>query len=152
MSDSGTESDELDRLREQRRAELEARLREGDDGAASAFPDEGGHAGGTPAEPVHVEGGEHLSELVANYDVVLTDFYADWCGPCKTLEPIVAELAAETDAVVAKVDVDAHQALAGQYNVRGVPTLVLFAGGEPVEQIVGVRNKDQLAGLIERHG
>jgi thioredoxin 1 len=101
---------------------------------------------------VHVEGGEHLSELVANYDVVLTDFYADWCGPCKTLEPIVAELAAETDAVVAKVDVDAHQALAGQYNVRGVPTLVLFAGGEPVEQIVGVRNKDQLAGLIERHG
>jgi thioredoxin 1 len=110
-----------------------------------------GDADGTPTDPIHVDGPAHLEELTGRYDVVLTDFYADWCGPCKMLEPIVADLAAETDAVVAKVDVDTQQALAGQYNVRGVPTMVLFADGDPVEQIVGVREKQQLAQLIDRH-
>jgi thioredoxin 1 len=67
------------------------------------------------------------------------------------LEPIVASLAAETPAAVAKVDVDAHQGLASQYGVRGVPTLVLFADGEAVERIVGVQEKERLAALIEDH-
>jgi thioredoxin 1 len=83
--------------------------------------------------------------------VVLVDFYADWCGPCQMLEPVVASLAAETEAAVAKVDVDANQQLASQYGVRGVPMLLLFADGEAVEQMVGVKQKGELAGLVERY-
>jgi thioredoxin 1 len=126
--------------------ELRAQLdgTEGADGEREA-----GSAG--HSEPVHIESTEQFQELVAGGETVLVDFYADWCGPCKMLEPIVADVAAETDAVVAKVDVDAHQQLAQQYNVRGVPTMYLFAGGEPVEQMVGVRQKEQLVSLIGQY-
>ena len=104
-----------------------------------------------PEEPIHVEDTDHFSEVVATHDVVMVDFYADWCGPCKMLEPIVEELAAETDAAMAKVDVDAHQQLASQYQVRGVPTVIVFADGEVAEQIVGVRDQSHYLDLIERH-
>ena len=103
------------------------------------------------SEPIHVESADHLDELVAEGGVVLADFYADWCGPCKMLEPVVEELAAETDATVAKIDVDRLQRLAQQYRVQGVPTMYLFAEGEQVEQLVGVRQKDELRSLIEQH-
>ena len=103
------------------------------------------------SDPVHVESADHLNELVAEGGVVLADFYADWCGPCKMLEPIVEELAAETDATVAKVDVDRLQRLAQQYRVQGVPTMYLFAGGDQVEQLVGVRQRDELRSLIEQY-
>ena len=106
---------------------------------------------GSPSDPVHISGAADLDETVADADVVLADFYADWCGPCKMLEPIVADLAKETDATVAKVDVDANQQLAAQYGVQGVPTLVLFADGEPVERMVGVQQKDALAQKIAQH-
>ncbi|MFC4541382.1 thioredoxin [Halosolutus amylolyticus] len=100
-------------------------------------------------EPVHVEGADHLDGIVAEHDVVLVDFYADWCGPCKMLEPVIEGLAEETEAVMAKVDVDANQQLAGAYGVRGVPTLVLFADGEQVEQHTGVLPADRLRNMIE---
>jgi thioredoxin 1 len=102
-------------------------------------------------EPRYIDGQAHLDEIVAENDVVLADFYADWCGPCQMLEPIVETLAAETDATVAKVDVDANQRLASTYGVRGVPTLVLFADGEPVEEIVGVQGEDALRELIDSY-
>ncbi|MCY4730697.1 thioredoxin [Natronomonas gomsonensis] len=104
-----------------------------------------------PTDPVHIGNTNELNDLVAEQDVVLTDFYADWCGPCQMLEPVVETLAAETDAAVAKVDVDANQQLAAAYGVRGVPTLVLFADGEQVEEIVGVQGEDQLRSLIESY-
>jgi thioredoxin 1 len=104
-----------------------------------------------PTEPIYIDGQADLQEVVSENDVVLTDFYADWCGPCKMLEPIVKTLAAETDAAVAKVDVDANQRLASAYGVRGVPTLVLFADGEQVEEIVGVQGEDQLRMLVEQY-
>ena len=113
--------------------------------------DEESESSGSPSEPVHISGAADLDETVADADVVLADFYADWCGPCKMLEPIVADLAKETDATVAKVDVDANQQLAAQYGVQGVPTLVLFADGEPVERMVGVQQKDALAQKIAQH-
>ncbi|TYL37416.1 thioredoxin [Natronococcus pandeyae] len=100
-------------------------------------------------DPLHVEGGDHLEAIVDEYDVVLVDFYADWCGPCKMLEPVLEELARETEGVIAKVDVDEHQQLAGAYGVRGVPTLVLFADGEQVEQHTGALPADRLRDLIE---
>jgi len=102
-------------------------------------------------EPVHVSSPAALDELVANHDVVLTDFYADWCGPCQMLEPVVETLAAETEAVVAKVDVDANQQLASTYGVRGVPTLVLFADGEQANEVVGAQPEAQLRSMIEQH-
>jgi thioredoxin 1 len=100
-------------------------------------------------EPVHVESEEHLQQLVADNDVVLVDFYADWCGPCKMLEPTVAEIAAETDAVVAKVDIDALQTLAKNEGVRSVPTLQFYAGGQKDERFVGVQSKDDLVAHVE---
>jgi thioredoxin 1 len=106
---------------------------------------------GAANEPLHVDGEAHLDDVVAATDVVFVDFYADWCGPCRMLEPVVERLAAETDATVAKVDVDANQQLAAAYGVRGVPTLVLFADGEPVEEIVGVQGEERLRSLVESH-
>jgi thioredoxin 1 len=122
--------DELETIREQRR---EAVL----------------NASNTPTEPVHVESEAHLQELIAD-GVVLIDFHADWCGPCKMLEPTVAEIAAETNATVAKVDIDELQSLAMQFQVQGVPTLYLFSGGEPVKRLVGVQDKGTLLQLIEQ--
>lgn len=104
-----------------------------------------------PAEPVHVDGQDHLQELVADGGVVLVDFYADWCGPCKMLEPIVEDIAADSPATVAKVDVDTHQELAAEFGIRGVPTIVIYSGGEVVEQFSGVRGEDELRGLIQQY-
>jgi thioredoxin 1 len=102
-------------------------------------------------EPVHVNGREALDDVVADGGVVLVDFHAEWCGPCKMLEPVVETLAAETDATVAKVDVDENQALASAYGVRGVPTLVLFADGEQVEEVVGAQPEERLRSLINEY-
>jgi len=134
--------DELTDIRKQKRDQLESELR-GDGGSTAK------EAAAGPAEPIHVDGASELEDAVVSYDVVLVDFYADWCGPCKMLEPTVKKLAENTDAAVAKVDVDANQELAAQYQVRGVPTMVLFAGGEAVEQLVGVRGYDDLQSLVE---
>ncbi|NHN42860.1 thioredoxin [Halorubellus sp. JP-L1] len=105
----------------------------------------------TANEPRHVDGESQLDVLVAENDVVLVDFYADWCGPCQMLEPVVETLAADTDATVAKVDVDANQPLAQAYGVRGVPTLVLFADGDQVEELVGLQSEEELRTLVESY-
>ena len=82
---------------------------------------------------------------------MLVDFYADWCGPCEAMEPTVEAIAAETEAVVAKVDIDAHWGPAASANVRGVPTLVLHADGEPVERRVGLQDETRSRSLIGEH-
>ena len=130
MSDSEPES--VDEIREQKRERLKAKL-------------------GSPDEPIHIEGRDHLDEVVEKHDVVLVDFYADWCGPCKMLEPTVESIAAKTVAAVAKVDVDAHQDIAAEFNVQGVPMLALFADGQQVEQLVGVKEEGTLVSLIEQY-
>ncbi|MFB6156135.1 MAG: thioredoxin [Haloferacaceae archaeon] len=103
-----------------------------------------------PTEPVHVESADHFEELLGEYDVVLVDYHADWCGPCKMLEPTVEEIAAETSAAVLKVDIDELQGLAQQKGIRSVPTLEFYADGERAERVVGVRDKDELVDVIER--
>ncbi|ADB63040.1 thioredoxin (plasmid) [Haloterrigena turkmenica DSM 5511] len=100
-------------------------------------------------EPIYIDGRSHLEDVTTTHDVVLVDFYADWCGPCQMLNPVLERLAGTTEAVIAKVDVDEHQQLAGSFGVRGVPTLVLFAGGEQVEQQSGALPEDRLRSLIE---
>lgn len=102
-------------------------------------------------EPIHVTDADHLSQIVDANDVVLADFFAAWCGPCQMLEPVVKSIAAQTDAAVAKVDVDVHRDLAATYRVQGVPTMVLFADGDPVEHMVGFRDEASLTQLVERY-
>ena len=101
------------------------------------------------AKPVHVESADHLDELVSTNDVVLVDFYADWCGPCKMVAPTVEEIAAETDTVVAKVDIDELQGVAKDNGVRSVPTLQFYANGEQAERLIGVQDKDDLLSIID---
>ncbi|WP_144900943.1 thioredoxin [Halobellus captivus] len=136
---------EIDEIRARKREELEAQVT---DAESDSGPDS---AHSVPSEPIHIHGESELAEAIESYDVLLVDFYADWCGPCKMLEPTVQSLAETTDAAVAKVDIDQNQQLAQQYQVRGVPTLLLFSDGEAVEQIVGVRDESSLRSLIEQH-
>jgi thioredoxin 1 len=85
--------------------------------------------------------------------VVLVDFWAEWCGPCRRLGPTVDALATEFDgrATVAKLNVDENPTITERYAVRGIPTLLLFKEGELTETIVGLRGKEDIAKMIERH-
>jgi thioredoxin 1 len=137
--------DDIEEIRREKMDELRARA--GEDGAVESDATDAE----TPSEPVHVAGQAEFRETVDEYDVVLVDFYADWCGPCQMLEPVVEGIAADTDAAVAKVDVDANQGLAAEYGVRGVPTLVLFADGDPAERLVGMQDESRLRSVVESH-
>ena len=90
-------------------------------------------------------------ELVADHDVVLVDFYADWCGPCQMMEPAIEAVADAGEAVVAKVDVDRLQPVARQFNVQSVPTLLVYADGERVERLVGMQAQETLFGLVDQY-
>lgn len=147
MSDSQSDSDLAD-IRAQKRSELKQKLTE--DTEDDTTNNEATTAK-TPTDPIHITSADEFNAAVTEHDVVLVDFYADWCGPCQMLEPTVKSLAAETAATVLKVDIDQHQSLAQQYQVRGVPTLLLFNDAETVEQIVGVRDESTLRSLIQQY-
>jgi thioredoxin len=84
---------------------------------------------------------------------VMVDFWADWCRPCHMLSPTVDEIAREHAGKikVVKVNVDENMNAPGKYNVRSIPTLLLFKGGQVADQIVGAVPKEQIVKLIERH-
>jgi thioredoxin 1 len=85
--------------------------------------------------------------------LVLVDFWAEWCGPCRRLAPTVDELATDYDGrmMVGKLNVDDNPNTAFRYSIRGIPTLLLFKGGQIVEQIVGLADKDSLKRVIDKH-
>ena len=140
-----SETDPVEEIREQKRQELLERLKKGN----SASGDSAAERSNTPPEtPIHIAGTDQLGTVTARYDVVLVDFYAEWCGPCKQLEPTIEQVAAETDAAVAKVDIDRHQQFAAQYGVQSVPTMIVFSDGQPAERIVGLKSAAQLTSVI----
>jgi thioredoxin 1 len=91
-----------------------------------------------------------FNELIQSETPVLVDFFAEWCGPCKMLAPILEEVKQELgDAVkIIKIDVDKNQALASKFQVRGVPTLMIYKGGEQKWRQSGVLSKNDLVSLI----
>ena len=92
---------------------------------------------------------ENFEEEVLKSDKpVLLDFWADWCGPCKMMSPVVEELAEEGYAV-GKVDVDQNMALAQQFRVVSIPTLILFKDGAEVKRFVGLTSKEELKSALE---
>lgn len=103
------------------------------------------------AKPQAVNEETFDAEVLKSDLPVLVDFWAEWCGPCRMVAPIVEELAVEYDGrlKVAKVDVDDNQRLAMRYNIMSIPTLGVFRGGEMIERIVGYMPKQELKRRLE---
>jgi thioredoxin 1 len=95
----------------------------------------------------------NFEQAIGAGQVVLVDFWAEWCGPCRRLAPTVDELAGDYDGkmVVGKLNVDENPNVAGRFSIRGIPTLLLFKGGQVVEQVVGLADKATLKKVIDKH-
>jgi thioredoxin 1 len=95
----------------------------------------------------------NFTKIINSEIPVLVDFYADWCGPCKTLAPILKAVKKELgDAIkIVKIDVDKNQSLAGKYQVRGVPTMILFKNANQVWRQSGVLQKQDIIAVIKQH-
>ncbi|MGB5818979.1 MAG: thioredoxin [Saonia sp.] len=95
----------------------------------------------------------NFKAIITSQKSVLLDFYADWCGPCKVLAPILKQVKDELgdNIKIVKIDVDKNQTLANKYQVRGVPTMLLFTNGKPVWRQSGVLQKDDIIQIIQSH-
>ncbi len=92
----------------------------------------------------------NFQQLKSSNKAILLDFYADWCGPCRMVSPIVDEIAQErSDIVVGKINVDNEPELASQFGVMSIPTLVVLKNGKIINQSVGVKPKFQILAMLE---
>jgi thioredoxin len=101
---------------------------------------------------VKLTGDNFSAEVLESAKPILVDFWAEWCGPCKMIAPVLDELAAEYDGRVriGKVNIDEEQNLAAQYGIQSIPTLLLFDKGQVSEQIVGLRSKRDLQSRFDK--
>ena len=101
-------------------------------------------------EPVVVNSENFENEVRKNKNIVLVDFYAQWCGPCKMLAPVLEQVGEEVKdkAVIAKLDIDEALDIAKEFDVMSVPTMILFKDGKEVDRIVGLRQKAQIIEAI----
>lgn len=104
-------------------------------------------------KPVHISDSAFDAEVLKSDIPVLTDFWAEWCGPCKMIAPILEQIAEEYDGQlkIAKIDVDESNQMAMQYGVQSIPTLILFKNGQAVERLVGAMPKERLLSRIQPH-
>lgn len=105
------------------------------------------------ADPVKVTDSTFEQMVVKSETPILVDFWAEWCGPCKMIAPVLDQLANELDGklVIGKLDIDENQNTAMAFGVMSIPTLLLFKGGQPVERIVGYQPKPQLMARLQSH-
>ena len=103
------------------------------------------------SHPIQISDATFDEEVVKADTVVLVDFWAEWCGPCKMIAPIVEELAEEFDGKVkfTKLDVDSNPRSATNFGIRGIPTLLIFNDGKPIDQVVGAVPKSVLKQRLE---
>ena len=104
------------------------------------------------SKPVHITDAEFQASVLESEQPVLVDFWADWCGPCKMIAPVVEELAEEYDGKInfTKVDVDANSKSAMEFGIRSIPTLLIFKGGQVVEQVIGATPKAVLKRKLDK--
>ncbi len=104
-------------------------------------------------KPVEITDANFQTEVLKSGTPVLIDFWAEWCGPCKMIAPVVEELANEYQGKlkVGKLDVDNNQQVAMQYGIRSIPTLLIFKDGKVVDQVVGAVPKKMLVEKVTKH-
>jgi thioredoxin 1 len=105
------------------------------------------------ANPIEVTDSTFEEKVVNSDTPVLVDFWAEWCGPCKMIAPVLEEIAQEMEGklVIGKLDVDSNQSTAMAFGVMSIPTLMLFKNGEPVATMVGFQQKDMLKKKLVPH-
>lgn len=96
---------------------------------------------------------EKFEDLIQSPIPVLVDFFAEWCGPCKAMKPVLEDLKKQVGdkARIVKIDVDTHEELAAKYKIQAVPTFILFKNGEAVWRHPGLIQGSELKGVIEKH-
>ncbi len=101
----------------------------------------------------HVTDASFEADVLKSGETVLVDYWAEWCGPCKMIAPVLEECATSYAGKIkiAKMDVDANQEVPAKYGIRGIPTLIVFKGGQEQERIVGAVSREVIAKVIDKY-
>ena len=102
---------------------------------------------------VHIDDDKFKTEVLEQNGLVIVDFWAEWCAPCHMITPILEKISEEFDERISikKINVDENQMTAAEFGIRSIPTLILFKDGKAVEQLIGVRPKEEIKRIIEKH-